>query len=252
MVCPGEVGITILLFDIFSCHPTEYPYWFGMLAPFGIIYLFNWTVFIIIMISVIKRTHRSAKLTVKEKSSISQGKKLVLIATGLSIVFGLGWGLGIISLVVSIADEDNVSFAFQVIFSILVGIQGVLIFIFHGVRSNEARKEWQSWLFKFPCLKHRYQGTWYTSGNSRDSHSTGAHKLSVTEAPTLKREPDKERFMTDTIKLTLEEIPESVVLAGLDTPRDGDSTCTAFTNPLALHLDPDKAVEDEEEKISSL
>ncbi len=213
-----------------------------MLVPFGIIYLFNWTVFVVIMVSVVNRTRKSAKLTVKEKSNVSHAKLLVLIALGLSIVFGLGWGIGIVTLVPNIADEDDVKFAIQFFFAILVGSQGLLIFLFHGVRSKEARKEWQSWLSKLPCLRHRR--SWYSSSDSRSSRSNGTHRFSATETSTLKRSTlDKDSFGDGTIKGPSRD---SAALTAV-------TSSTSFVNPAAiLSLDESKAAEAEEEEKTAL
>lgn len=246
---------TMVVSFLCSCRPTEYPYWYGMLTPFGIIYLFNWTMFVIIMISVVNRTRKTANLTVNEKSSISKAKKLVLVAAGLSIIFGLGWGIGIITLITSIADEDEVKFALEVIFSLLIGVQGVLIFVFHGVRSKEARKQWNSWFSHLPCLRHRRQKTWYTSTNS--SRNTGTNTLSVTGASTLKREPEKGDLGNGTMKGPVELSPEIVALRSCVVSGNWDepTSPTVFTNLVALH-DPEcekaaKAEDEANEDIST-
>ena len=122
-----------------SCRPTAYPFWFGLVFPFLLIYLLNWIIFVLIMVSLIKK-----------RSTEQEHKKLAVIAIGLSIVFGLGWGLG---LAATSSDVEEVTFTFQVIFSIFVGSQGLLIFIFHGIRSEIVRKEWAHQWKKLPCVK---------------------------------------------------------------------------------------------------
>ena len=84
--------------------------------PFFVIYVFNWIMFSIIMIKL-------------------------LIAVGLSLLFGLGWGFG---LTATSSGIKGATFAFQLIFSIFVGLQGVLILFFHGIRSPEFRQVWAS------------------------------------------------------------------------------------------------------------
>ena len=75
------------------------------------------------------------------KDTVNIIKKNLIIAVGLSLLFGLGWGFG---LTATSSDVKEVTFAFQVIFSVFVGSQGVLIFFFHGVRSPEFRQVWVS------------------------------------------------------------------------------------------------------------
>ena len=71
-----------------------------------------------------------------------EGKKKVFIAIGLATVLGLGWGFGLLA---TSSDFRGLTLAFQIIFSIFVGCQGLLLFVLHGLRSAEARKEWKLW-----------------------------------------------------------------------------------------------------------
>lgn len=104
---------------ILSCRPTEFPFWFGLVLPFVIIYLFNWLIFALIMWSL-------ARKRLQSKDNV---KELTRTAVGLSPLFGLGWGLG---LAATTSDVDEVTFSIQVLFSVFVGFQGFSIFIFHG------------------------------------------------------------------------------------------------------------------------
>ena len=63
----------------------------------------------------------------------------------LGVILGLGWGFG---LVATSSDLVALTFTFQVIFSIFVGSQGVLIFVFHGLRNEDLRKAWKRHLQK--------------------------------------------------------------------------------------------------------
>ena len=105
--------------------------------PFCIIYIFNWVMFIVIIIKLLRRK----KTRVIELSTAQVVKRNLMIAVGLSLVFGLGWGIG---LTATTSDTKEVTFTFQVIFSVFVGAQGVLIFIFHGIRSPDFRHAWRS------------------------------------------------------------------------------------------------------------
>ncbi len=213
---------------IYSCRPTDYPYWYGMLVPFGIIYLFNWTMFVIIMIMMLKRTHVNAKYSEKEMSIIAQGKRLTLTAGGLSIVFGLGWGVGIATLLSSTIDLDEVHFAFQVIFSILVGFHGLLMFLFYGICQKEVREVWKSWLIELPCIRH--QNVWHTASSRRQSVlNIRTHRSSLIEGSSLKYELDGGTFGLQT-KVALDSIPEK---KELESPGSMDGQESVFFNPLA-------------------
>lgn len=67
----------------------------------------------------------------------------VVNSAGLALLLGLGWGFG---LAASSHDISALVCAFQFLFSVFVSFQGVLILLFHGVRSKDARTVWASWL----------------------------------------------------------------------------------------------------------
>ena len=82
----------------------------------------------------------------KEKMTAEKSmemKKNLYIAMSLSVVLGLGWGLGLAATSSSVV---GLTVTFQVIFSIFVGMQGVLIFVLHGVRNKDARDIWKKTL----------------------------------------------------------------------------------------------------------
>ena len=73
-------------------------------------------------------------------------KRLAKVAFLLAIMFGLAW---IFALLV-IIPNTIVSYIFQYLFGLFVGFQGILYFIMHVVRSQEARRFWVTLFFK-PC-----------------------------------------------------------------------------------------------------
>ena len=75
-------------------------------------------------------------------NKLQDTKKKAFIAIGLATVLGLGWGFGLLA---TSSDLREVTLAFQIIFSIFVGCQGLLLFILHGLRPVEARKVWKLW-----------------------------------------------------------------------------------------------------------
>ena len=132
---------SLLCFVLTSCRPTEWPFFFGLILPFLALYLFNWTMLTVIMISICRHT-RNLSVSKGSNSSahIQDLQKTFFIALCLSIVLGLGWGVG---LAATSSDLVTLTFIFQVIFSIFVGSQGVLIFILHGLRNEEFRHFWK-------------------------------------------------------------------------------------------------------------
>jgi len=119
-----------------SCRPYEWPFWFGFLVPFVIIYIFNWIMFAIIMISLCRHSVK----TPGDKDKKSMVARYLLIAMMLSLLFGLGWAFGLIG---TSSLPAGVSIPAQYIFSIFIGFQGVLLFVLHAIRSPDSREEWK-------------------------------------------------------------------------------------------------------------
>ena len=142
--------ITMLSFFLFSCRPTQWPFWFGFVAPFALIYVFNWVMFIIIMVALCMHSRRTAKDS-NVKLVIA---KHLLIAVVLSLLFGLGWAFGLIG---TSSLPREVYLPAQYIFSIFMGVQGVLIFLLHAVRSPDAREEWKKWWYSITCRRNKYE-----------------------------------------------------------------------------------------------
>ena len=96
------------------------------------------------MISICKHTCRRHSIAKKE-STLTFVWKNAIIAFSLAILFGLGWGLG---LAASGTPSEEVTFILQLLFTIFVGCQGILIFVLHGIRKAEVRDEWKKWFCK--------------------------------------------------------------------------------------------------------
>lgn len=101
--------------------------------------------FVIILVSVIK--HNTAHSKDAELRKLF--KRNFVIAVGLAIVFGLGWGLGLMA---TSSSEEGVTLAFQIVFTIFVALQGLLLFAFHGIRNKDARQLWKEWCYA-ACVK---------------------------------------------------------------------------------------------------
>ena len=93
------------------------------------------------MISICKHSYKKTGSTDK-KDALSFVRKNAVIAFSLAVLFGLGWGFG---LAASGTPSEEATFVFQLLFTIFVGCQGVLIFILHGIRKEGARNEWKKW-----------------------------------------------------------------------------------------------------------
>ena len=117
-----------------------YPFWFGLILPFVAVHIFNWAMFIIIIVCLLKN-----RKNVKKKRELKRHFFLIL---GLSLVFGLGWGFGLLA---TSSEIKKLTFTFQILFSIFISSQGLLIFLFHVIRAPQARKQWKKLLIKLFC-----------------------------------------------------------------------------------------------------
>ena len=102
--------------------------------------------FIVILVSLVKERTTSASRV--DVTTIHKIKRNSVPALGLATLFGLTWGLGLAATSTGVRE---VTFAFQVIVGILIGSQGVLIFIFQGLRSDKVKKVWTKWFAKLCC-----------------------------------------------------------------------------------------------------
>ena len=95
--------------------------------------------FVIITASLCPHSVKRAKAT---KNTFSVVRRQLILAVVLSTLFGLGWAFGLIG---TSSLPKEVYLPAQYIFSIFVGMQGVFIIVFHGIRSRDAREEWKRW-----------------------------------------------------------------------------------------------------------
>ena len=136
---------------------------------------------------------------------MAQTKRLTIIAFGLSVVFGLGWGLG---LAATSSDAKEVTFVFQVIFSIFVSAQGILIFILHGLRSPDARLVWKTWLSCLTCIgTGKNYNPIYSTSKRGDGSTLKTAQSSKYQLSTLKPVPQS---ISEVPKLT-PSIPEASI-----------------------------------------
>ena len=93
------------------------------------------------MVSLVRKTCQYVNIGAAEMKNLAEVKRLTVIALTLSVVFGLGWGLG---LAATSSDIEELTFTLQLLFSIFVGSQGILIFIIYGLRSQEVHSVWKT------------------------------------------------------------------------------------------------------------
>lgn len=176
------------------------------MAPFGLIYIMNWIIFILIFVSLL----RKKKMEKKTKNMKSKLKQQFIIALTLSLLFGLGWGVGFAA--TSSIPEVVTRTTLQVIFILLTSFQGLLIFIMHCLRSEEARKVWKNWVYVGSCKKINIAG----------KKSAASHSVSAGDSSTNRRKPAYNPYGTlstsanasDTLKRAVKrDLESSVVVA---------------------------------------
>ena len=75
---------------------------------------------------------------------LSKRKRFILIFT-LSLLFGVGWGIGIAA--TSSLDIKYLRYSFQIIFVIIVSFHGLFLFFAYGVRPHKVRQAWLKWFY---------------------------------------------------------------------------------------------------------
>ena len=129
----------------FSCRAFNEPYYIGMVVPFLIIYMFNWVVFVVIIVSLLRKKFQS-NIKSKNNVDIKFVREQLVIVTSLSVMFGLGWGIGLLA-TQDIHTNKTVRDLFAALFVIITAFHGLFIFIMHCLRSREVRTVWKRWFF---------------------------------------------------------------------------------------------------------
>ena len=125
--------------------------------------------FIIIFVSLLRKNRaQSAKAKDDDNSFRSMIKKQFVVALALSLLFGLGWGVGVVA--TTSIPHAGASVTLQVIFILLTAFQGLLLFIMNCLRSTDARNEWGRWISIVTChrlnmVDHKKKLTFNSNGN---------------------------------------------------------------------------------------
>lgn len=125
---------------LFSCRSFSVPFYIGTVIPFLVIYLFNWIIFIIIIASLI---HKSISMkNLKDETSYALIKQQLVIALTLSVLFGLGWGIGLLA-TNDIHTNKTIRDLFASLFVLATSFHGLFIFIMHCLRSKDVKSVWK-------------------------------------------------------------------------------------------------------------
>ena len=109
-------------------------------------------------------------------------KQELIAAISLSVLLGLGWGIGIPASSQFFRDSPAVQKTFQVLFVSLTSFQGLAVFVMQCLRSLEARAIWSTWYHE--TLKYSLQSN---SGRlttiSSDKRQTKARNIGLSTCP---------------------------------------------------------------------
>ena len=101
----------------------------------------NWVIFILIFISLLCRPN--VRKETSNNGNLRKLKENFMIALGLSLLFGMGWAIGLLA---SSDLPPAVRSPAEWIFTVVNAFMGVYLFVLYVLRSPEARKLWKRWL----------------------------------------------------------------------------------------------------------
>ena len=136
-----------------------YSFWIGLLIPFGIIYIMNWIIFVLIFASLLSRPN--IRKETGNSGNLRKLKEHFMIALGLSLLFGMGWAVGLLA---SSDLPSVVRYPAEWTFTLATSFQGVYLFVLYVLRSAEARKFWKSRLL---CQHKRKRVISFSSSNNQ-------------------------------------------------------------------------------------
>ena len=179
---------TITMFNLMftspisSCRAQSWPFYFGLIVPFGLIYIFNVAIFIIIISSMIRRTNLQKNIANGDKHK--KLKENFWITVGLTILLGVSWVFGMLA---TAGLPNYIRIPFDIVFTVLASLQGVFVFLFYCVRCPECRQLWKNWILCRFTKKSQLRGSTTVSQptNSTSNTSTGTLQRLTDMAATL-------------------------------------------------------------------
>eukprot|EP00112_Aurelia_sp_Birch-Aquarium-sp1_P007305 Seg1796.2 transcript_id=Seg1796.2/GoldUCD/mRNA.D3Y31 product="Adhesion G-protein coupled receptor G6" protein_id=Seg1796.2/GoldUCD/D3Y31 len=137
------------------------PFYVAYLAPILVIATGN---LVVMIISFKKIFHKSAA----GKASTMDAAKKIRIAAACTVIMGSTWVLGVFAL-------GELTFTFQLLFTIFNSLQGLFIFIFYCALSQDVQKEWKKLLCGYSDSALTSTGKVSTSSHVKDG-SKGSSK----------------------------------------------------------------------------
>ena len=132
--------------------------------------------FIIIIVSLLRRNFQSTIKT-KDNNNITFVREQIIITVTLSILLGLGWGIGLLA-TQDIHTNKTVRDLFAALFVIITAFHGLFIFIMHCLRSKEVRHTWKGW-FVSDKDKDFTSSAFFSKQKKRVSGITGSLRTTI-------------------------------------------------------------------------
>ena len=152
-----------------SCRPFHVPFYVGTAGPVAVIYIFNWVLYIIILVSLIMRSRESIN-----KEAKKQIRQQLIVAMSLAVLFGLGWGIGFVA-----TEElpEPLRLLMSIVFNCLATFQGLFIFLFQCVYPKSVRQVWKEYINKITPKRSKGISTFGTSSEARFGSLTKSENL---------------------------------------------------------------------------
>ena len=186
-----------------------------MIVPFVVIYLFNWIVYTIILATLCCKNYQKDD---GDKKNRAKTKQQLIAAVTLSVLFGLGWGIGLLATEgVRVAALRDL---FSALFIICTAFQGVMVFCLQTLRSKQVRTTWARWFHMatgreisvltssanvsqiWRNRRSRKHSNFDSSAGQRDTYTL---KSSEYETSTLQRDVKNVSFPAGLIVTTIDE-----------------------------------------------
>ena len=110
----------------------------------------------------------------EDGSKKSEFRRNALIGLILAVTFGLGWIFGLLG---TTSLPDAVRLPSVYLFTILVGTQGLLIFVLRVLRSNDVRNEWKKWFYTLTCRMDSYSKSSHLKAKRSDLQGSSSGAL---------------------------------------------------------------------------
>ena len=133
-------------------------------------------VFILIIVSLLRKNFQS-DIKTKDNNNITFVRQQLIITVTLSILLGLGWGIGLLA-TQDIHTNKTVRDLFAALFVIITAFHGLFIFIMHCLRSKEVRNTWKGW-FVSDTGKDFTSSAFFSKQKKRVSGITGSLRTTI-------------------------------------------------------------------------